>query len=278
MKQLHDLMRDILANGNKRDTRSGEVTSVFHREVKFDMREGLPFPMTKRLAFKSMMGELLWFLSGECNIPDLRMRSNLPPRAWTIWTPDAKRWGSEDLGKLYGYQWRNYGGEVDQIQDLVDKMRDDQASRYLIVNAYNPQDISEKTMALPPCHMGFQVYIEGEEFDLKWSQRSVDVFLGLPYNIASYGMLMKILQRLTGLTPRHLIGTLGDTHIYTNHIPQVNEQLSRDIYQCCATVDLPEDLHSLRDILLYTARDFKMDNYYPHPPIKADLCVGGTSS
>lgn len=181
MKQLHNLMLDIIFNGKDRETRSGEVRSVFRRDFTHDMRTGLPFPMTKGLAFNAMMGELLWFLNGETDLRSLRMRSCLKDDAWTIWTNDYKRWaedpslekGSQELGLLYGAQWRNFRGRVDQIANLVHNMQNSPTSRYLIVQAYDPEVVSENSAALAPCHTGFQVYVDTEtgEFDLDWTQR-----------------------------------------------------------------------------------------------------------
>lgn len=285
MKQLKDLMLDVAFNGQERRTRSGDVLGVFRRDFVHDMREGLPFPMTKKLAFKAMIGELLWFMSGKCDLKSLRKFSGLSDDAWTIWTNDYKRWipdgnNEESLGKLYGHQWRNYGGTdttkgTDQLANLIFHMMNSETSRYLIVNAYNPKDISEGEVALPPCHMGFQVYIDvvTGEFDLDWTQRSVDVFLGLPFNIASYGVLMTILGHMTGLKPRFLYGSLKDTHIYKNHLPAVYTQLKREVRPCTAKLTLPEIL-SLQDICNLTADDFKLENYNPDPAIKAPLSVG----
>lgn len=295
MKQTHELMKDVVLNGQERSTRSGDVTGVFRREFIHDMREGLPFPMSKSLAYNAMMGELLWFINGEITLSTLRMRSGLPADAWTIWTNDARRWHSqgsrydmdgmelsaEDLGKLYGWQWRNFGGDgyfkkgVDQLQNLIDSMKNDQMSRYLIVQAYDPEIVAKQEAALPPCHTGFQVYIDAEtgEFDLNWTQRSVDSFLGLPFNIASYGMLMIILGKLTGLRPRFLYGDLKDTHIYLNHLAAVGTQLERPLRPCEAWVELP-DFEELDDLKKFTAKDFILHDYRPDSPIKAPLSVG----
>ena len=284
MKQLHDLMQDILDNGKERSTRSGKVLSVFRRDFTHDMRTGMPFTMTKRLAFKSMMGELLWFLNGETDLTSLRKRSCLPEDSWTIWSNDCDRWngvkGADECGNLYGHQWINfgetdYGCGVDQISNLINKMKNDPCSRYMLVQAYNPMEVQFDEMALPPCHTGFQVYVDKDtgEFDLDWNQRSVDVFLGLPFNIASYAMLMVILGELTGLTPRYLYGSLKDTHIYVDHLPAVLEQLSREITECTAKVTFPK-IDSLLDLKTLTAEDFILTDYNPQPAIKAPLSVG----
>lgn len=295
MKQLHDLMIDILCNGQVRDTRSGKVRSVFRREFTHDMRKGLPLPMTKKLAWEPMMGELLWFLNGETDLPSLRHYSCLSKDAWTIWTNDCERWHSrgsprldsegeevpkDDLGKLYGHQWRRFGETaeevgVDQLANLVKNMKSSPTSRYLIVQAYNPYDIYWDDMVLPPCHTGFQVYvdIETREFDLNWTQRSVDVALGLPFNIASYAMLMAILGELTGLKPRYLYGDLKDTHLYEAHLPGIYEQLIREPRECTAKLNMP-GIDSLSQLKYMTADNFRLTGYDPDPAIKMPLLVG----
>lgn len=290
MKQLHDLMNDVLINGQERDTRSGKVTGVFRRDFQHDMREGLPFPMTKKLMFKAMMGELLFFLNGKVTISELRRLSGLSDDAWTIWTQDQERWYnavsdkpelSDSLGVSYGEQWRNYGSYqsefkgVDQIANLIGNMINSKTSRYLIVQAYDPIVVANNLTALPPCHTGFQVYIDVEtgEFDLDWTQRSVDIFLGAPFNIASYAVLMLILGKLTGYTPRFLFGSLKDVHIYKNHYEAVNTQLLREVRECTASLEMPE-FNTLDDLLDLTAEDFVLHNYFPDSAIKAPLSVG----
>lgn len=291
MKQLHILMNEILNYGQRRETRSGDVLSVFRRDFEWDMRKGLPFPMSKKLAFNAVVGELLWFINGDTDLGTLREYTGLPEDAWTIWSDDCKRWNSSarrkgmdptDLGKLYGHQWRRFGEDlangfdgVDQLANLIYNMKNSPTSRYLIVQAYNPVDIFEEEMALPPCHTGFQVYVDIEtgEFDLDWTQRSSDIFLGAPFNIASYAMLMIILSKLTGLRPRYLFGSLKDTHIYTAHIPAVREQLSREETECNAWIELPE-FSKLEDLSTLTAKDFILHDYNPQSAIKAPLLVG----
>lgn len=294
MKQTHNLMHDILLKGQRRETRSGVVYSVFRREIVHDMRISFPAPTTKKLMFNAMVGEGLWFANGDTCLGSLRVYSNLAEDAWTIWSNDCKRWHSkgdiqdaegniipkDDLGKLYGDQWRDFGGSnsvegVDQLQNLVDKMKNDPNSRYMIVQAYNPYDIADNAMALPPCHTGFQVYVDREtgEFDLDWTQRSVDVFLGLPFNIASYGWLMCVLGSITGLTPRFLYGSLKDTHIYESHLEAVGTQLSRIPSDKPCQLIMPS-IKSLDDLKHLTAADFSLTDYDPMPAIKAPLSVG----
>ena len=250
---------------------------MFGEFLEWDMREGFPAVTTKKLAWKPMVGELLWFINGETSIEALRHRSDLSPEAWTIWDNDAKRWNQsdtdyDDLGKLYGYQWRSAGGYVDQLQNLVDTINTDPTSRYMLVMNWNSVDVAQYAMALPPCHTGFQVYVDGPYIDLMWNQRSIDSFLGLPFNIASYGLLLEILGKLTGLQPRKLKCSLGDVHVYSNHIPMVEELLQREPL-ALPTVQLPE-MKSLDDFKEMTAKDFVLVGYQSHPPIKAPLSVG----
>lgn len=293
MKQLQQLMHDICLSGQRRETRSGVVHSVFRREFTHDMRTGFPATTGKKLAFKAMVGEGLWFTNGDTCLSSLRHYSNLSADAWTIWSNDCARWHSiprfydngnvvpkDDLGALYGDQWRDYGGTeseegVDQLQNLIDKMKDDPNSRYMIVQAYNPSDVNSDAAALPPCHTGFQVYVDREtgEFDLDWTQRSVDVFLGLSFNIASYAWLMCVLGSITGLTPRFLYGSLKDTHIYDAHMEGVTEYLSRTIGDDVCHLVMPK-IDNLYDLGGLTAADFSLSNYNPQGAIKAPLSVG----
>lgn len=289
MQQIRDLYLDILKNGEVRNTRSGDTLSVFRREFVHDMRVSFPVPDTKLMPFHPMMGELLWFANGLTDLPSLRRLSNLSEDAWTIWTNDCKRWHSakdrsplspEDLGRLYGVQWRNFGGSenwkgVDQLQNLVNNMMNSPTSRYLLVQAYNPLEIYEDEMALPPCHTGFQVYVspKTDEFDLDWTQRSVDSFLGLPFNISSYAALMEILGSITGLTPRYLSGSLKDTHLYMAHMDAVHTQLLRTIRPSNVKFIMPE-IKSLDDLKSLTSADFHLEGYNPQPAIKAQLSVG----
>ncbi len=278
MKQYAELLTDVLLTGNRRETRSGQVISTFKRDIQFDLRKGLPLITGKKLPMKSVIGELLWFLNGETDLPALRYRSNLAHDAWTIWTPDCQRWNpkGDDLGKIYGSQWRTFGTDdfnYDQITDIVDQMMLDPTSRYMVQCSWNVKDIYDGKMALPPCHMAFQVYVEGEYFDLDWTQRSVDVFLGLPFNIASYALLMHILGRLTGLKPRYLYGSLKDVHVYDKHIPMVQEYLARELTEQTCGIELP-DFTTLDELDKFTARDFVITDYNPQPAIKAPLEVG----
>lgn len=284
MHRLQSLMADVMCNGWDRTTRSGEVRSVFHRTFKHDMRSSFPAVTCKPLAWKAMVGELLWFLNGETDIDSLRHRSNIAEGKWTIWSNDKTRWHEtgdrgvpeESLGKLYGEQWRSFGTDnVDQIANLIKTMKEDPSSRYMIVQAFDPQVVSRGEAALPPCHTGFQVYVDINtgEFDLDWTQRSVDVFLGLPFNIASYATLMLIISELTGLTPRYLIGSLKDTHIYHAHMDQVEEYTKRIPIPSSLKITMPA-INSLDDLKGLTAEDFKIENYESHPKLSAPLLVG----
>ena len=292
MKQLQNLMIDILTNGQERKTRSGVVQSVFRRDFTHDMRISFPATLGKKLAFNAMAGEGLWFSNGDTCLGSLRVYSGLSEGALTIWSKDCERWNNtrrrgghspEDLGKLYGHQWRRFGADdhrhgdngVDQLQDLVTNMMTDPNSRYHIVQAYNPTDVDEESAALPPCHTGFQIYVDKTtgEFDLDWTQRSVDVFLGLPFNIASYGWLMCVLGQITGLTPRFLYGSLKDTHLYMDHSEAITEYLSRTPSDEPCRLRMPH-ITCLEDLKYLTAADFSLENYNPQPAIKAPLSVG----
>lgn len=296
MNQTHDLMMEVAITGQRRETRSGMVRGVFKRDLKWDLREGLPFPTTKRLMLRACIGELLMFINGCTTLSSLRHYSNAAQStSWTIWSNDCNRWHSngiarydvddnvldaDDLGRLYGAQWRRFGetkdhSGVDQLANLVENMKNSPMSRYLIVQAYNPIDIDGDMAALPPCHTGFQVYVDAEtgEFDLDWTQRSVDTFLGLPFNIASYAILMLILGQLTGLKPRFLTGSLKDVHIYEAHLPAVYEQLQRVPQESDISLILPK-FDTLDDLASLTAQDFIVENYHPEAAIKAPLLVG----
>lgn len=289
MQNFLNLMNDIVYYGQRRETRSGVTLSLFDRKLSWNMNDGLPVPTTKRLPINLVIGELLWFLNGETGLPSLRKRSLLAEGANTIWSADCLRWNtargipeSEDTGKLYGHMWRNYGGElgvlgtgVDQIQDLVTKMMTDTTSRYLTVTAYDPLAISKSEMALPACHTGFVVYVDAEtkQFDLKWRQRSVDTFLGLAFNIASYGVLMEILGSITGLNPRYLSCDLDDVHVYEAHLDAVYTQLERTPVVDPVYLDFHR-ISSLEDLMDMTAADFNLPDYHPMPSIKAPLLVG----
>jgi thymidylate synthase len=276
MMQHLKLMDDILKNGSRRETRSGTVLSVFNRSFSHNMRYGFPMVTTKKASWRLIMGELLWFLSGKTDLPSLRKYSCLPEGAKTIWTGDAERWGgkgNDDCGNLYGYTWRNFNGEgIDQIQNLIDVINNDPSSRYQTVTAWNPIEMNDRALALPACHQFFHTYVDGEYLDLHWTQRSVDTFLGLPYNIASYGALLCILAKLTGKKPRHLSATFLDTHIYENHLPAVREQMG-NLPLTPPELQFPE-FDNLDQLCSLTAVNFGLKDYKHHGVIKAPLSVG----
>lgn len=276
MNNYKNVQADVLLSGNKRNTRSGNVTSTFNLDFEHDLVNGFPALTTKKLAFKAVVGELLWFLSGSTHLDDLTHYSELPKDSKTIWTGDAERWGgkgNKDCGELYGRQWRNFNNQgVDQIKDLIDNIKNSPETRYQLVMSYNPVANKQKTTALPACHVMFQTYVEDGKLSLHWVQRSVDVFLGLGFNIASYGLLTHILAKLCGLGVGNLSATLLDTHIYENHIDLCKQQLTRECYDL-PTLVLPE-FNTLEELLTFTAKDFKLDNYKHHSSIKGELSVG----
>jgi len=276
MRDYLELINDVFEYGKERETRTGKVLSVFDMIIEHHMDEGFPLLTTKRMNIRNIIGEALWFLSGKTDLDTLRKYSNLTGDAWTIWTDDAERYagkGNKELGSLYGEQWRNYNKQgIDQIDNLIKGIKADPNSRYHIVNAWNPVVQEYRTAALMPCHVMFQVYISDGYMDLKWVQRSVDCFLGLPYNLASYAFILKVLCQLTGYKAGTVIGTLGDTHIYCNHLDAVDQQMKNK------TLDLPElvmpEFSTLDELLKLTANDFVLNNYNCAGKIKAELSVG----
>ena len=257
--QYNNLLKDILDNGTKKNDRTGTGTiSVFGRYIRHDMSDGFPLLTTKKMAIHSIMTELKWFMSGDTNI------RFLVDNGVTIWNGDYEKSGRTDneLGPIYGKQWRNWNG-IDQIKSLIEKIKTNPDSRRHIVSAWNVGELDQ--MTLPPCHYSFQCYVSNNgKLSLMWSQRSVDTFLGLPYNIASYGMLLLLLCKETGYEPGELIGNLGDTHLYRNHLEQAKLQLTREPYE------LPTVKLSNVDVLRGEF-DYKLINYKSHPKIKAPL-------
>jgi thymidylate synthase len=322
-KKYQDLLQDILDNGIQKSDRTGTGTlSVFGRQIRHNMKQGFPILTTKKVAWKQVVSELLWFLTGQTNISFLLKHNN------HIWDGDtyknyltktddknyhatqqsfinhikvnesfAKEWG--DLGPIYGKQWRKWGNTIDQIDDLVRNLKENPDSRRLMVSAWNVGELEH--MTLPPCHYGFQVYTrelsEGERglllqpygldpltkegrdrlwkennlptraISLMWNQRSVDTFLGLPFNIASYGLLLELLANEVGMIPDELIGNLGDVHLYSNHIEQAKEQIGRTSF------DLPKLKTDVKidGICCATPDNFVLEGYQSHPTIKAPL-------
>lgn len=264
MKQYLDLLRDILDNGVVKGDRTGTGTrSVFGRQLRFDLADGFPLLTTKKLHLKSIIYELLWFLRGDTNARWLQERG---VRIWNEWA-DAD--GS--LGHIYGYQWRSWpdyqGGFIDQIAEAVDQIKHNPDSRRIIVSAWNVGDLPN--MNLPPCHAFFQFYVADGRLSLQLYQRSADTFLGVPFNIASYALLLMMMAQVTGLKPGDFVHTLGDTHLYLNHIDQARLQLTREPRPLPRMVINPE----VKSIFDFKYEDFTLEGYDPHPHIKAEVSV-----
>jgi len=268
-KQYQNLLQTILDFGVEKKDRTGTGTkSIFGYTIRHNMKEGFPALTTKKLAWKQVVSELLWFLTGQTNISFLHKHNN------HIWDGDYEKSGRTDgeLGPIYGKQWRKWDGKngrIDQIDDLVRELKTNPDSRRLMVSAWNVGELDQ--MVLPPCHYGFQVWTREENgqryISLMWNQRSVDTFLGLPFNIASYGLLLHIIANEVNMIPDELIGNLGDTHLYSNHIEQAKEQISRTSF------DLPKLKTDVKidGICCATPDDFVLEGYQYHPTIKAPL-------
>lgn len=264
MQQYLDLLRHILENGTDKTDRTGTGTrSWFGYQMRFDLQEGFPLVTTKKVHMKSIIHELLWFLKGETNIAYLK------ENGVSIWNEWADEEG--ELGPVYGKQWRSWEGKdgkvVDQIRDLISQLRNNPDSRRLIVSAWNVAELQK--MALMPCHTLFQFYVANSRLSCQLYQRSADVFLGVPFNIASYALLTMMIAQVCDLEPGEFIHTFGDVHIYNNHFEQVNLQLSRTPYPL-PTMKLNP---SVKDIFSFQFEDFKLENYQSHPAIKAPVAV-----
>jgi len=264
MRQYLDLMRHVIQHGTRKADRTGTGTlSVFGHQMRFDLAQGFPLVTTKKLHTKSIIHELLWFLRGDTNIRYLKEHG---VSIWNEWADD-----NGDLGPVYGSQWRSWpstdGGRIDQISQVVRDIRQNPDSRRLIVSAWNVADIER--MALPPCHLLFQFYVAEAKLSCQLYQRSADIFLGVPFNIASYALLTLMIAQVTDLKPGEFIHTLGDAHLYLNHLEQVQIQLARD----------PRPLPSMRlnpektSLFDFDFDDFELLNYDPHPSIKAPVAV-----
>lgn len=265
MQPYLDLLRHILDNGVVKHDRTGTGTkSVFGHQMRFDLQRGFPLLTTKKLHLKSIIYELLWFLRGDTNVRYLQEHGI---RIWNEWADPE----TGDLGHIYGYQWRSWpdydGGFIDQISEAIEAIRHDPNSRRIIVSAWNVADL--KHMNLPPCHMLFQFYVAEGRLSLQLYQRSADTFLGVPFNIASYALLLMMMAQVTELQPGELIHTTGDTHLYLNHIPQAELQLQRTP-RPLPTMRLNPDVKNLFD---FTFDDFVLENYDPWPHIAAKVSV-----
>jgi len=264
MKQYLDLLEHILQHGARKDDRTGTGTlSVFGYQMRFDLQDGFPLLTTKKLHLKSIIYELLWFLRGETNVRYLQEHG---VRIWDEWADE-----NGELGPVYGSQWRAWqtadGRTVDQIAQVVEQIRRNPNSRRLIVSAWNPGEVDH--MALPPCHALFQFYVAGGRLSCQLYQRSADVFLGVPFNIASYALLTQMMAQVCGLGPGEFVHTFGDVHLYRNHIEQARTQLTRQPFPLPQMNLNPQ----VRSIFGFRYEDFELANYQAHPHIKAEVSV-----
>ena len=274
MRQYLDLIQHVIDNGVTKEDRTGTGTrSVFGYQMRFDLNEGFPMVTTKKLHLKSIIHELLWFLKGDTNIGYLNENG---VKIWDAWANE-----SGDLGPVYGYQWRNWNGEgIDQISELVETIRTNPDSRRMIISAWNPsvlpdtsvsfeENVANGKAALPPCHAFFQFYVADGKLSCQLYQRSADIFLGVPFNIASYALLNMMMAQVTGLEAGEFIHTLGDAHLYSNHLEQTELQLSREPLPLPA-MKLNPEINNLFD---FTFDDFELVNYQSHEHIKAPVAV-----
>lgn len=264
MRQYLDLLTHLLETGNARSDRTGTgAISRFGYQMRFDLAAGFPVVTTKKLHLKSIIHELLWFLNGDTNVKYLQDNG---VRIWNDWAGD-----DGELGPVYGHQWRSWstsdGREIDQITQVIDQIKNNPSSRRLIVSAWNVGDIDK--MKLPPCHLLFQFYVSDGKLSCQLYQRSADVFLGVPFNIASYALLTLMVAQATGLKPGDFVHTLGDAHIYNNHLEQVRLQLTREPYPLPQMKISPE----VKNIFDFKYDDFELVNYQAHPHIKGDVSV-----
>ena len=264
MQQYLDLLKHIIEHGTDKSDRTGTGTrSVFGHQMRFDLADGFPLVTTKKVHLKSIIHELLWFLNGDTNVKYLQDNG---VRIWNEWAdPDG------NLGHIYGYQWRSWpdysGGHIDQIKQAVEDIKHNPDSRRIIVSAWNVADIPN--MNLPPCHAFFQFYVADGRLSLQLYQRSADCFLGVPFNIASYALLLQMMAQVCGLEPGEFIHTTGDTHIYKNHFDQVSLQLTREPRPLPRMIINPD----VKDIFGFKYDDFKLEGYDPHPAIKGQVSV-----
>lgn len=263
MRQYLETLDFVLNNGLKKGDRTGTGTiSTFGYQTRYNLQEGFPLVTTKKIHFKSIVYELLWFIKGKTNI------KYLTDNNVKIWNPWADEKG--DLGRIYGYQWRSWTAEnrnIDQLSQVIEQIKNNPNSRRLIVSAWNVGDLDK--MALPPCHILFQFYVANGKLSCQLYQRSADLFIGVPFNIASYALLTSMIAQVTGLEPGEFVHTLGDAHIYLNHIEQVKEQLSREPKKL-PQLKLNKDIKNIFD---FTYDDIELIDYEPHPHIKADVAI-----
>ncbi|MCD7972312.1 MAG: thymidylate synthase [Candidatus Azobacteroides sp.] len=264
MKQYFELLRRVMDQGVKKEDRTGTGTrSVFGHQMRFNLEDGFPLLTTKKLHLKSIIYELLWFLKGDTNVRYLQEHG---VRIWNEWADE-----NGDLGHIYGYQWRSWpdyeGGFIDQISEVVETIKTNPDSRRIIVSAWNVGDL--RNMNLPPCHAFFQFYVADGKLSLQLYQRSADIFLGVPFNIASYALLLKMMAQVTGLKAGDFVHTFGDAHIYLNHIEQIELQLKRDFRPLPEMKLNPE----VKNIFDFKYEDFELINYDPHPHIKGIVAV-----
>lgn len=274
MHQYHNLLQHILDHGVQKGDRTGTGTkSVFGYQMRFDLADGFPMVTTKKIHLKSIIYELLWFLNGDTNVKYLQDNG---VRIWNEWANE-----NGDLGPVYGHQWRNWNNEeIDQIKELINTLQTNPNSRRMLVSAWNPsvmpdtslsfeQNVKNGKAALPPCHAFFQFYVANGKLSCQLYQRSADVFLGVPFNIASYALFTLMIAQVCGFQPGEFIHTFGDVHIYSNHMEQVKLQLSRKP-RPLPTMKLNPDVRSIFD---FTFEDFTLENYNPHPHIKAQVAI-----
>lgn len=264
MKQYQDLLKRILKEGVKREDRTGVGTlSIFGHQMHFNMADGFPLLTTKKLHIKSIIYELLWFLKGDTNVKYLQEHG---VKIWNEWADE-----NGDLGPVYGHQWRSWpdykGGSIDQIKNVLDLIKHSPSSRRMLVTAWNPAEVDE--MALPPCHCLFQFYVAEGKLSLQLYQRSADTFLGVPFNIASYSLLLHMMAQVTGLKVGEFIHTTGDTHIYLNHLEQVKLQLTRTPRPLPKIIINPD----VKDLFSFHYDDFKIEDYNPYPHIPGTVAV-----
>jgi thymidylate synthase len=274
MKQYLDLLKNVLDNGVKKTDRTGTGTiSIFGPQMRFNLQQGFPLLTTKKLHLKSIIYELLWFLNGDTNIKYLNENG---VKIWNDWADE-----NGNLGPIYGAQWRNWNGDgIDQISMVIDQIKNNPDSRRMMVAAWNPsvlpqpgktfsENVAMGNAALPPCHAYFQFYVADGKLSLQMYQRSADIFLGVPFNIASYALLNLMIAQVTGLQPGEFVHTFGDAHIYLNHLDQVKLQMSRELLSL-PTMTLNPDVKNIFD---FQFSDFQLSGYDPHPHIKGEISV-----